>query len=452
MIAPTDSVGAFCIWRPLKWRSYKTVRFAHSLAALLVFCSAAPASAQTGALTLEDCVRLALKAPSAVTIAQQERRISEYGISAARASFLPQIQLNNGFNYNSSPLAGNPDIIKGGSFVALNGIREYQSLIGSALEIDTSGRLRAALARARADQQIAAADLAIIQRDLKRAVTAAFYQLVLARRLIAANREVLKEAESFAERSRTMYREGEVAQADVTKAESQIAFLTQAVQAAELDAQTANAALASFWTEDVAAELNVTDNLESQPAPETAESKPSAFLGRPEFRVLDAQRQGFEADYRHQRDYLFPQLTFNLEYGIDSDHVAIRDRGQAYLFTLNIPIFDWFKTRDEARQFRLRAEQTETRKEISRREFSRDYQNALSRVRLIHGQIALTETQVRSSEENLKLSRIRYEGGEGPSLDVVAAQTQLAQARSNYYTALAAYAMARADLEVASGK
>ena len=49
-------------------------------------------------------------------------------------------------------------------------------------------------------------------------------------------------------------------------------------------------------------------------------------------------------------------------------------------------------------------------------------------------------------------SRVRYEGGEGLALDVVAAQNQLAQARTNYYTTLVNYLNARADLEVAAGK
>ncbi|MGI8990678.1 MAG: TolC family protein [Bryobacteraceae bacterium] len=66
-------------------------------------CASGPASAQTGSLTLEDCVRLAMRAPSAVTIARQDRRIADYGVTAARSSFLPQLQLGNGFMYNSPP-------------------------------------------------------------------------------------------------------------------------------------------------------------------------------------------------------------------------------------------------------------------------------------------------------------------------------------------------------------
>ena len=94
----------------------------------------------------------------------------------------------------------------------------------------------------------------------------------------------------------------------------------------------------------------------------------------------------------------------------------------------------------------------DTSRSITTRTFSHDYQVALARATSLYQQIVLTEAQVKSSEENLKLARVRYEGGEGPALDVVVAQTQLAQARTNYFAALASYATARVDLEVAAGQ
>ena len=110
------------------------------------------------------------------------------------------------------------------------------------------------------------------------------------------------------------------------------------------------------------------------------------------------------------------------------------------------------RNRSLAQQFHVRADQAATNREISSRTFSKEYQAALARVTLIYEQIALARRQVDTSEENLRLSIVRYEGGEGPALDVVAAQTQLTQGRFNYFTALFNYANARADLEVAAGK
>ena len=407
---------------------------------------ASRASAQTATLTLADCIARALSAPSSVTLAKQDMEIARLGITAARAGFLPQTQLNNLFVYNSP--SGAPDA---GRFNALNGVREYNHVVSSSMEFDTSGRLRASYARAKADQRISAANVALTQRDLKRLVTIAYYRLLLARHLVIANGDMLTRAASFESLTRKLFGGGEVAQADVVKASSQVAFLKQALNAAQLDAATTNQDLASFWTADVSAELDIADTL-TQPAPPETGAPLQPYLKRLEFNLLAAERQGFQADERRFRAERYPQFTFNYQYGIDSSRFSWRDRGSAAFFTFNIPIFDFFRNRSLAQQFHVRADQIGTNREISLRNFSREYQTARARVRLIYEQIGMAREQVNTSEENLHLSSVRYEGGEGPSLDVVAAQTQLTQARFNYFTALFNNANAHADLEVAAAQ
>jgi outer membrane protein TolC len=140
------------------------------------------------------------------------------------------------------------------------------------------------------------------------------------------------------------------------------------------------------------------------------------------------------------------------QYGLDSTAVRIRDRGYAAFVNLTIPVFDWNKARAAIQQARLKTGQVETGRAISERTFSKEYQGALARVKQLFEQISLTRRQAKLAEDDLRLSRIRYEGGEGLALDVVTSQNQLAQARTNYYTTMANYLNARADLEVASGR
>jgi outer membrane protein TolC len=192
-----------------------------------------------------------------------------------------------------------------------------------------------------------------------------------------------------------------------------------------------------------------------EPAPAPAdESRDDVvpFQRRLEFNLFDAQRRGFQAEEKIARSALMPQFGFVFQYGLDSSALRIRDRGYAGYFTLRIPVFDWFRARGESQQFHFRTEQVETNRAIAVRTFSREYRNALARVKQLYEQLGLTREQVRLAEEDLKLSRVRYEGGEGSALDVVTAQNQLAQARNNYYTSVANYLNARTDLEVASGK
>lgn len=421
-------------------------RAATLLAATL---SCAIAEPPPHALTLEDCIRLAESVPSAVSIARQEREIAARDITQARADFLPQTRLVNGFTYNS-PLLNDRQTV---SFLALNGLREYSSLLSVTQEFDTSGRLRADMARARATREAAAASVAITERELKRAVATAYYRALLTRRIVRIAEQALTESRSFEQRTRLLFQGGEVAEADVVKAAAQAAFLEQAVNAARLEANLANQELASFWTSDVAATLALQDPLDDPPpAPEPEAAQVSPFLKRLEFSLFDAQRRGFQADARRARSALLPQLDFAFQYGIDSTAVRLRDRGYSAQVNLTIPLFDWNKARAATGQARLRAQQVETSRAISERTYSKEYQGALARVKQLFEQISLARRQAKLAEDDLRLSRIRYEGGEGLALDVVTAQNQLAQARSNYYTTMANYRNARTDLEVASGR
>ena len=201
--------------------------------------------------------------------------------------------------------------------------------------------------------------------------------------------------------------------------------------------------------------LDIVDILDQSAPPPAAGtgSRPAApFMRRIEFNLLDAQRRMLEAQARGARSAMLPQLSFVFQYGIDSTAVQMHDRGYAAFVNLNIPIFDWLKAHSETKQFRIRARQVATSRAIAERTFSRDYRNALARVKQMYSQIEVTQTQVKLARENWKLSRIRYEGGEGSMLAVVTAQNRLAQAQTNYYTTMASYLNARADLEVAAGK
>ncbi|MBI4876653.1 MAG: TolC family protein [Acidobacteria bacterium] len=420
---------------------------AASLLAATLTC--VPAQQPTQSLTLQDCIRLAEAVPSQVSVARLERDIAARDVTQARADFLPQSRLVNGFTYNS-PLLYNREVF---SHLPLNGIREYASLVSVNQEFDTSGRLRADMTRARVAQEIAATSVALTQRDLRRAVTTAYYRALLTRQIVRIIEDVLAESRSFENRARLLFRGGEAAQADVVKASAQVAFLQQAVNAAELEAKLANQELASFWTRDVADTVSlvgIPEGTPPPPEPEAAQSTP--FLGRLEFSLFDAQRRGFQADVRRARSALMPQLGVAFQYGIDSTAVRIGDRGYAAFVNLTIPIFDWNKARSAMQQARLRTQQVESARAISERTYSKEYQSALARVKQLFEQISLTRQQAKLAEDDLRLSRIRYEGGEGAALDVVTAQNQLAQARSNHYTTMANYLNAKADLEVASAR
>jgi outer membrane protein len=424
-----------------------------ALLCLGVLLSTTPAADAQKPLTLADCIKLASSAPGPLGRAGLGVAMAQAGVGIARAAFLPQMQITNSFTYNSPPLpearSGAPNPF---SFLALNGIREYQSFGAVTEEIDTSGRLRAALQRAEADRQIAETSAIISVRDLKRAVTSSYYTLLLARHLIQVEQDLSREAENFAGVTETRFANGEVARLDPLKANAQVEHFHSALQAAELAAKTANCDLASFWTNDVAAPLNILDTLAERTPPQPHYLTGRPFLRRPELSLFAFQEMGLKADARRARAYLYPQLGISFEYGIDANRIAWYDRGYAVIASLNIPVFDWFRTRNEAKQFDFEAQQAQIDRLVATRLFSRAYYDALQRVETISSQIDLVAKQVDDLRQNLDLVRLRHQGGESLALEVVDAQNLLAQAEVEYYTLFFDYEIAKSDLEVASGQ
>jgi outer membrane protein TolC len=421
-----------------------------SLCLLILTCSL-NAQAPDKELTLSDCLALARSAPSSFTRSQRDINVAKFGVAGARAAFLPQAQIGSSFVYNSPAMAGEvKSVVTPGTFVSSNGVREYQALASATAEIDTSGRLRAALDRAKADQKIAESSAIISYRDLKRAVTSAYYRLLLTRHLVDVENELAKEADEFAARVRNLYASGEIPRYDLVKATAQLARFRAGVTATEAQAKAANYDLASFWTEDIQAPLRVADTLATKSPPPPLMGQP--FLQRPEYALFAAEERGFKADARRTRDGLYPQIGMTFEYGIDANRIAWRDRGSALFLSLNVPLFDWFRLRNAARQFDFRARQIQIDRQAATRMFNRDYQQALTAIKALSGEIDAVNEQVAALQDNLKLATLRYEGGESPALEVVDAQNQLAQAQVDHYTLLFNYEMAKADLEVASGK
>jgi len=231
--------------------------------ALFSALGGSPARAQQQALTLDDCVRLALGAPSSVQAIDREQAVARERQTAARSEMLPQFSLNAGYVYNS-PLRNGPNRF---SFVALNGLREYLTTADASWTPDLSGRLRAGLAVARAVRDIAIADLEIARRDLRRAVAMAYYDLLLARRLVVLEETSLDEVRAFERRVRARQQQGEASRADLLKASAQRSQFERRLSRARLDARLANQVLASFWTHDADRDLTVADVLDAPPAP-----------------------------------------------------------------------------------------------------------------------------------------------------------------------------------------
>lgn len=399
-------------------------------------------------LTLDRCVEMALNAPSTVKQARQQLNAARFGQRSAFANFLPQASIINGFTYNS-PLLYDRSMF---SFVSLNGIREYVAVGNAALEVDTSGKLKAAYDRARATREGAEANVAIAERDLRTNVAAAYYRLLLTRRLAKAAMENASTALDFQSKVQKLLDAGEASKADLVRAVAAAAALERTASSTEIAAQNANHELASYWTEDVAKELVVADELDEEFRAATASAKDDGYLRRPEIRVSQSQIDTLRADSHVARAKMLPQLSMNFQYGFDTNQLVAQNRGYAGFIHLDIPVFDFLRAYNEKRSLDEQVYAAQTNAATLKRQYSRAFQDALSQVNGVFTQLALTQQGLQAAEEGVRLSRLRFDAGEGTALDVVTAENALVQSQIDFYSTRADYLNALSALKVAGGQ
>jgi len=118
---------------------------------------------------------------------------------------------------------------------------------------------------------------------------------------------------------------------------------------------------------------------------------------------------------------------------------------------VNIPIWNWGATQSRIKQAELRRIQAQ-------RELSLAQRKLLAEIRSLYAEAdtALNELSglSRSSElsaESLRLTTLRYKGGEATVLEVVDAQTTFAQANTAYQDGAVRYRVALANLQTLTG-
>src|SRR5690242_13456392 len=190
-----------------------------------------PSKANAGSprtLTLQDALQLARKNSPQLNAALTDMKVAHEDRVQARAALLPTI------SYNSQYLYTQGNETPSGRFIANNGVHEYIAE-GNAHQVLFAGGLYVAgYHRAGALEAVSRAKAEIARRGLEVTVTQAYYGLVVAERKYGNAQRSAGEAQRFLIISQQLENGGEVAHADVIKADIQFQQQQQVLQEAQL--------------------------------------------------------------------------------------------------------------------------------------------------------------------------------------------------------------------------
>ncbi|MBS1797403.1 MAG: TolC family protein [Acidobacteria bacterium] len=431
---------------------------------LLLFAARAfpqtPDAAAVGArpLTLADAVARALDQASNYRAAKIGERLAAEDIKQARAGFYPKITVQPNLIYTSPSFSRPADAApRPPSFLGANDVTEFQAFVNAAGEIDTSGKLKAALERSRAVLESARQGSEIARLELVQTVTDAYYNLALAAVKRRGAAENLQAAADFEANTRLQLDAGEVAPVDLVRARLQTAQRRDEAAQAATDETIAAAALRFLIGVDFNTPVVVEDLLVQLPqAGEIDAYVATAVSARPEFAQFEADRRASEEDVRLARAERRPQFNYSVSAGFISDSLRPNRIGNSTgvqaTVGVTIPLFDWGASRSRETQARLRIEQTANSRILAERQFVEQFYVARTQALAAAARIRELGATIRDAEINLETSIARYRAGEAPIVEATDAQNLLIAARQALYQAIYDYQTARARLLRAIGQ
>jgi len=406
-------------------------------------------------LALNDAVQQALNAASNFQQARLEEIIATEDVRQARLAFLPRLTSPLSFIYNSPALGSNAG--EPFSFIAANAVREYEALVGVTGDVDLFGRLRANLRRSIALLEAARAGTEVARRALVIGVNEAYYGLALASARRSSAELSLGAAEEFEHITDLMFRAGEVAEVDLTRARLQTATRRDELEQARAVELVAADSLRTLVGYDFNRPIAATELAIAPPdIAELNRFSEATISQRPELRQLDAQRRAAEQEVQASRAERRPQISYNIDGGFDTDSLRPtplhEHSGVLASISVTIPIFDWGISRSRERQAQLRAQLAESQRALALRSFNQQFFSARAQALSAARRVTILQAAVADAQTNVQTSIARYRAGEAQILEVTDSQTALATQRAALYQALFDYQISRARLAQAAGQ
>ena len=410
----------------------------------------------TAVLTLQDALNLAKKNSPQLQAAVTDAGVTHEDKNIARAGLLPSVNFNTAAIYTQS----NGNVNNGGvKFIANNAPHEYISQGNVHQQLDlammSTYRSTAALAAAaKARKEVAARGLVVTVVQNYFAVAAAEQKLTSARR-------ISEEGEKFLEITESLEKGGEVAHADVIKAELQMQERRRQLQEAQLGLLNARLDLAVLIFPDFNDNYQTADDLHaSVPLPPRDAFESQVGQENPEIRAALEASRASEQDVKSAWAGYLPSISLDYFYGIDAERYAtytttpdgkLSNLGSSAIASLNLPIWNWGTTQSKVRQAELKRDLAKKELSFAQRKLLAEMRSLYSEAETAVNELSGLQRSAELSAESLRLTTLRYKNGESTVLEVVDAQTTFAQANSTYQDGALRYRVALANLQTLTG-
>jgi outer membrane protein len=411
-------------------------------------------------MSLDQLIQIALDNQPRLRSAQAALEGADARVGTARAGYFPVIGTTVGYNRQTSNQAGGVNPATGNISVRRvtgTSVNRQDFTARFSQNVFDSFRREWRVQAAREDQHAAQFDLSTTRQDVILNVQSAYYNYLLARRLVEVNQEAVQRNLQNLERARGFFEVGTRPKIDVTRAQVDLANAELALVRARNGVAVTFAALNNAIGVPEHPLYRVPEELEIPPQvvkPEELlatleESTRLALENRTELRALRSRIRSAEANLTLSKRNFLPSLSADANWNYRGQELPYAPNwvvgGTLTVPVLNPPLFSQV---DEAAANLASAQASE---EITAQNVVLEVQQSFVDLVSARERIRTAEVLLTQARENLDLAQGRYQVGVGPLIDVTDAQLALTQAESENIQAIVDFKLSDARLRKAMG-
>jgi outer membrane protein len=393
-------------------------------------------------LTLAEVVDVALRNNTATRIAWANAQAAAADYGSASGEWLPTIDGNAiGSRVKTAAAQGS---------TASNQWVLNPSASLSYLLFDFGGRTGRVSATRQTSLAAAFSHNAAIQ-DVILQAEVAYFNYVANRALLAAQRTTLQEAETNLTATEERRRVGVATIADVLQARTAASRAALDVQTTEGQVQTTRGALALALGVPATLPYDVDSTAAAVPFAQLGDSVDAiiaaAVRGRPDLAAARAEAEAAQARVSTARADLLPALSFSATGG-RTYASSIPTGADSYTLRLglSVPIFSGFSREYDQRAAQFRAQAAREQAEQVRQRVAYDVFSAYYNLQTSARRVRTAEDLLASASQSSEVALGRYRAGVGTVLDLLSAQSALADARAERIQSRLAWSVSLAQL------
>ncbi|MBI4457266.1 MAG: TolC family protein [Acidobacteria bacterium] len=415
------------------------------------------------ALTVNEAVALAVTRNQQALIARAQVDLMRGKVREVRAEALPFISFTS-----SSLRLRDPSFLNASSFDTIpiefrEGLRprganlfDYSFKVSQPLY--SSGKVASGLKLASLEMEGTGIDQARVEQEIRLRAVRAFYDLVLAEKLLEVSREMVQQRQRHLELARVRYEAGVATEVDVLRSQVSLANAQPELLRAENAVHHARSVLNNLLVRPVDFPTETLGQLDFVPWTRTKREEivRDALAQRPELRRLhinelesDMQTKLAQAESRLRVDFVG-------EYGLSardpSNLVDAHFTRWAFSLKLSLPIFDGGKRDGLLQQALAQRKVAELTLSAQEEAIRLEAQSALDELARAEKTIEAARLNVTQAERVLEMMQNNYKYGAATTLDVLDSQTAVTTARWTLYQGLHDHTVARAQVRYIMGQ